>query len=192
MGNWEKAINESLSESLASLDVLAQDISARYKGLNALVTNLGDQVYEISESADRAPASRVDFARATGWNTNQGWGAKVQLVIPVPAYPCSANIYASAQGYVLSGAVSSTVDQFFSGQSRITIQGAPNSPEVAGGVCGPQGNEHWGLAMSHSAQFNRSGGGSILITFDVYNGNNYQANQTDATMAAMTTFTRLI
>lgn len=192
MGNWEIAIESNIKDSLGGLDTLSQDISARFKGLNSMVDSLSNQVSEISDSTQYAPVSRVDFARASGWSTSKGWGTKVQLSIPVPNYRCYANIYASAQGYVLSGTVSGQVDQFYSGQSRITIQGAPNSPEVAGTISGPQGSEHWGLAMSHSAQMLRSGGGTILITYDVYNGNDYQANQRDATLGVMTTFTRAI
>lgn len=192
MGNWERAIESSIKDSLGSLDTLGQDISARFKGLNSMVDSLSNQVTELSDSSQYAPVSRVDFARVSAWSTAQGWGAKVQVAVPVPSYRCYANIYASAQGYVLSGTVTGNTDQFYNGQSRITIQGAPNSPEVAGTISGPGGSEHWGLAMSHSAQINRSGGGTILVTYDVYNGNNYQANQSDATLGVITTFTRAI
>lgn len=190
MTNWESAIDAEIKDSLSTLDTLGQDISARFKGLNAVVDSLNNQVGELSDYSVFAPVSRVDFVRSSGWNTSIGWGTKLQVAIPVPAYKCNVNIYASAQGYVLSGTVSGQVDQFYNGQSRITIQGAPNSAEVAGTLSGPQGAEHWGLAMSHSAQMLSAGGGSILVTYDVYNGNDYQANQREATLGVMTTFTR--
>lgn len=192
MGNWERAIESGIKDSLNDLDTLGQDISARFKGLNSMVDSLSNQVSELSDSSQYAPVSRVDFARVSAWSTAKGWGTKVKISVPVPNYRCYANIYASAQGYVLSGTVTGTVDQFYSGQSRITIQGAPNSPELAGTISGPQGSEHWGLAMSHSAQMMRTGGGTIVITYDVYNSNDYQANQTDATLGVITTFTRAI
>lgn len=192
MATWEDAMNKSVKESLGEIDSLDQDVTARFKGVAALVESLSSQVSDLDAHTEAAPVSRVDFARATGWNTNQGWGSKVQVSVPVPAYKCYANIQASGQAYMLSGkaAGGNGADQVFMGASRITIQGAPNSPEVYGTLIGPDGTEHWGLAMTHSAGMFLNGGGSILITYDVYNANNYTADQRDASLGVISTFTR--
>lgn len=191
MGNWEKAIEESLGESLGSIDALNQDILARFKGLNSMADSLLNQVQEVSEYSYNSPVTRIDFARATGWNTNQGWGTKVTLAIPVPDYRCYMNAYASAQGYVYDTGVTATVDQLYNGRCRISIDGS-YSLEANGNLCGPQGGEHWALSMTHSLAAFKSEGGSMLVNYDVYNGNTYQANQTDAIVGVITTFTRAV
>lgn len=192
MSGWEKAIGSNIKESNSRLETFDQDMTARFKGLTALVDGLSDQVSQISSYSEAAPVTRIDFTRSANWGTSQGWGVKAQIGVPVPNYPCYANIQASGQAYMLSGKApnGNGADQVFMASSRITIQGAPNSPEIYGTLVGPDGTEHWGLAMNHSANIFRSGGGSILITYDVYNANNYTADQRDATLGVITTFTR--
>lgn len=144
---WGAAMKQLIDETEAAIPSIEGDLSARFKGLNATSTALGQQTGKLSDGLSAIQPTRMGFASATGFTLKfeDNGGFLLTATLPVPNGYTGAMVQAQGFGYAVETNNLTKVDM----SGRIEVNGVAG-PLTISPVQAVNGNEwHYELRNVH-------------------------------------------